>query len=104
MKLKVLRRYRNAEVYYREGDVVEVTEAEARWLMSDSPGTFEPAETKGMDEPPANRAILSAPETKATDAARELAAEHGIDLDDVEGTGDDGRVLKGDVAALIDEE
>lgn len=36
-------------------------------------------------------------EIDATDAAIELAAELGTELASVEGTGDDGRVLKGDV-------
>jgi pyruvate/2-oxoglutarate dehydrogenase complex dihydrolipoamide acyltransferase (E2) component len=33
----------------------------------------------------------------ATDGARELASENGVDLREVEGTGADGRVTKGDV-------
>jgi N utilization substance protein A len=40
-------------------------------------------------------------EVDATSAAEELAAEHGIDLTAVEGTGQDGRVLKGDVEAVV---
>ncbi len=35
--------------------------------------------------------------TDATDAAIDLALEHGVNLDDVEGTGSDGRILKSDV-------
>lgn len=38
----------------------------------------------------------------ATDAAVELAAEHGIDMADVEGTGEDGRILKSDVEAAVE--
>lgn len=38
-------------------------------------------------------------EIDATDAAKALAAEHGIDLKDVKGTGTDGRVTKDDVEA-----
>jgi pyruvate/2-oxoglutarate dehydrogenase complex dihydrolipoamide acyltransferase (E2) component len=37
----------------------------------------------------------------ATDEARALADEHGINLFDVEGTGQDGRILKRDILALI---
>lgn len=36
-------------------------------------------------------------EVDATESARELAAENGVDLREVEGTGADGRVTKGDV-------
>lgn len=38
----------------------------------------------------------------ATDAARELAVEEGVDLVDIGGTGSDGRVLKSDVEAAVE--
>lgn len=37
----------------------------------------------------------------ATDSARQLAEENGIDLSEVEGSGDNGRILKSDVEAVI---
>jgi pyruvate/2-oxoglutarate dehydrogenase complex dihydrolipoamide acyltransferase (E2) component len=37
----------------------------------------------------------------ATDAAAELANEHGIDLATVKGTGSNGRITVGDVRALV---
>jgi pyruvate/2-oxoglutarate dehydrogenase complex dihydrolipoamide acyltransferase (E2) component len=37
----------------------------------------------------------------ATDSAVNLAAEYGIDLATVKGSGADGRILKGDVEAAI---
>jgi pyruvate/2-oxoglutarate dehydrogenase complex dihydrolipoamide acyltransferase (E2) component len=40
----------------------------------------------------------------ATDEARELALEHGIDLAALEGSGQDGRVLVGDVEDAVDGE
>lgn len=40
----------------------------------------------------------------ATPSAEALAVEHGIDLAEVEGTGKGGRVLKSDVAALVEDE
>jgi pyruvate/2-oxoglutarate dehydrogenase complex dihydrolipoamide acyltransferase (E2) component len=43
------------------------------------------------------------PEIGATDGAKKLAAEHNIDLDNVEGSGKDGRVTKEDVEAAIEE-
>lgn len=56
----------------------------------------------GAEEGPEE--IDEAPEeVDATSAAEELAAEHGVDLAGVEGTGKDGRVLKSDVQAAVDE-
>lgn len=43
----------------------------------------------------------AAADVDITDAARELAEEHGLDLSTVEGTGVDGRILKGDVQKAI---
>jgi len=44
---------------------------------------------------------LTADEVDITDAARELADEHGIDITTIEGTGKDGRVLKSDVQDAV---
>jgi hypothetical protein len=41
MKLKVKSNYRNANIVYLAGSVIEVTEGEAEVLMRDSPGSFE---------------------------------------------------------------
>jgi pyruvate dehydrogenase E2 component (dihydrolipoamide acetyltransferase) len=48
-------------------------------------------------------AAEAAVEVDATDAARNLADEHGIDITTVEGTGKDGRVLKSDVQGAVDD-
>ena len=45
----------------------------------------------------------SADEVDATDSARELAEKHDIDLAEVDGTGSDGRIVKSDVQALVEE-
>ncbi len=39
----------------------------------------------------------------ASNAARELAAEEGVDLGEIEGSGEEGRVLVDDVRAVIGE-
>jgi len=44
-----------------------------------------------------------AEEIRITDAARELAEEHNIDISEVEGTGKDGNILKSDIEALIED-
>lgn len=41
------------------------------------------------------------PEPEATEAAAELAAERGVDLNHLEGTGAGGRILVSDVEAAI---
>jgi len=47
----------------------------------------------------AEKASSESSSPDATDSARELAAERGIDLSDVEGSGKDGRITKDDVEA-----
>ena len=42
-----------------------------------------------------------AAEVDATDSAKELAEEHGVNLAAVEGTGEGGRITKGDVEAVV---
>ena len=50
----------------------------------------------------AKPAAVEAPvEVDATDTARSLAEENGIDLATIEGTGKEGRILKSDVAKAI---
>lgn len=44
------------------------------------------------------------PTPDATDAAIELAKEHEVDLDDVDGSGENGRIVKSDVEAFLDAE
>jgi pyruvate/2-oxoglutarate dehydrogenase complex dihydrolipoamide acyltransferase (E2) component len=43
----------------------------------------------------------AADSVQASDAARALAEEHGIDLATVEGTGSGGNITKGDIQRLI---
>lgn len=40
-------------------------------------------------------------EIVATESAIELAAEHGIDLSEIEGSGADGKIIKADVAKAV---
>ena len=58
------------------------------------------AEQKVVDEAAEESADTT---TDATPAAEALAAEEGVDLSEVEGTGKDGKVTKPDVQALLDD-
>ena len=68
----------------------------------------EPAEVELEPEPaaepesaPEDEPVAEPAEPLATDAARELAFQYGIDLRDVTGTGAEGRITRDDVAALL---
>jgi tetratricopeptide (TPR) repeat protein len=81
-----------------EDEGAEETEAGAG-DAGDEPG---PAETTGTT--PRSRAaeVAAANEdVEATDAALELAAEFGIDLSGLDGSGQGGRILKADVEAAL---
>jgi 2-oxoglutarate dehydrogenase E2 component (dihydrolipoamide succinyltransferase) len=44
------------------------------------------------------------PSTSLSPAVRRLVAEHGVDVNEVEGTGKDGRILKADVLHFLEQE
>lgn len=77
---KVLKALRMAD--YANGDQTYMT----RDMTSGSPNLSKPA-------PPAPLLV--------SDAVRAFAAENGIDLATVKGTGQGGRILKSDIQALI---
>lgn len=60
-------------------------------------GRIEPVPDFDEDEEPEE------PTLEVTPAAEELAEEYGIDVDEIEGSGKQGRVLKGDVEDVLEE-
>ena len=67
VKLRVVQPYRNREVYYEVGRVIEVSEQEASWLMADAPGCFETfvkesetvdAESASLEVPPVDDELV----------------------------------------------
>ncbi len=77
----------------------EAVEAEAE-VEEEAPAAEEEAAEPEEAEPEEEEEVE---ELRITGAAEELAEEHGIDPAAVEGTGEDGRVLKSDVEAAIEE-
>lgn len=59
-------------------------------------------EAEGID-PEAEDVPSYQPGVDATDSARELAETYELDLVEIEGTGESGRVLKGDVEAVLED-
>lgn len=102
---------------YDAGMRIEIDQAEAEWINRDSPGCLSELNL-GQDfvaSPPVNRMqpdpvgrrdvstiTDSLPEYDASPAAQKLADENGIDLNNVTGTGKDGRIVHGDVVAYIE--
>ncbi len=65
----------------------------------------EAAEVAPEPEPEAEEPEAVIPEDVAiTGAAREIAEEHGLDVTKIEGTGKDGRILKADAEAAVEEQ
>ena len=83
------RRRSRPEPVESDAGAEEAEEAEAEEPEVEEPAAAEEAEEEVV-------------EISATDAARELAEEHGLELSEVEGTGQDGRVLKSDVEAAVE--
>ncbi len=66
-------KYRNDAlgVHYMPEDEINVDDEHAEWLLRDSPSSFE--RVKAMASPPANKAVLDAPENKAQDDLTEIS-------------------------------
>jgi 2-oxoglutarate dehydrogenase E2 component (dihydrolipoamide succinyltransferase) len=86
---------RLAEVLVEAGVTVDVGTPLARIATDARPGEAHVAESE--PEPPSQ-----APPRRYSPVVQRIAAEHGIDLETVRGTGRDGRVRKQDVLALVD--
>ncbi len=80
-----------------------IADREARQiLLAQAAGAMRASLAQGVHAVEALRAKKAA-DAYATPRARELAAEHGVDLDAVQGTGADGRVRRRDVRGAIED-
>jgi 2-oxoglutarate decarboxylase len=109
------------KILAKEDETVEVGQALALLAPEDVPSAGKPADgfaegaaSAKVAEPEPKEASATAPapaatatpvaagEASSTPVARRVAAAHGIDLDQVSGSGTGGRVVKEDVLAYID--
>ncbi len=116
-------RYHSGYGTFGKGDSVTLSDEEAAFFNRDSPGVLllsvsakkEPASVVGraLSGPSQHRMVTGAdtkkreqteeaPAIDATKSAIKLAAEHGIDLASVQGTGTGGRIIKTDIDKLIE--
>jgi pyruvate dehydrogenase E2 component (dihydrolipoamide acetyltransferase) len=65
------------------------------------PGNGQPARKDGVPPPGAPTHVAPTPGAPASPIARKMAAEAGIDLNQVAGTGPGGRIVKKDVEAFV---
>jgi pyruvate/2-oxoglutarate dehydrogenase complex dihydrolipoamide acyltransferase (E2) component len=110
---------RLAEIVVEPGTTVEVGTVLARLATDAKPGQAHASEQNGDAPAAAPEAAAAAPEAPATAAqparaerpsggrryspvVQRIAAEHGIDLEQVKGTGRGGRVRKQDVLAFVE--
>ncbi len=86
---------RLVEILVEPGVTVDIGTPLARIATDGRPGEAHVAESEPEPEPPSHPRRYSP-------VVQRIAAEHGIDLDAIQGTGRDGRVRKQDVLALVD--
>lgn len=87
-----------------EEEVPEPAEVEEVEAAEPEAVEEEAVEEEADEEPEADAEPDAEAEVDITNAARELAEEHDLDLSAIEGTGKDGRILKGDVQKAIKEQ
>ncbi len=101
-----------ARIAKQEGETVGVNELLAELApAADGAGAPTPADQAGLtasvryeEKPTAEQPVASAPtgEAQTSPAVRAMAAEHGLDLAEVSGSGPNGRITKEDVLRFIE--
>lgn len=86
-------------------DLVDAPEPRSR-IEPDSGGDDETGatpETADRSPEPTDESQVADADIRAAPGARELAAEHGVDLASLDGTGPEGAILRDDVESLLNE-
>jgi pyruvate/2-oxoglutarate dehydrogenase complex dihydrolipoamide acyltransferase (E2) component len=88
-------------IYAKGGKRVPMPLRYAETLRKLGHGTYETRMLTAAPSPPASQAIQDNDEPLVSDSVAEFAAEYGVELEKVVGTGKDGRIKKSDVEAVI---
>lgn len=97
--IEITSRYKGkvAKVLHTPGDIVKVGETLLRLVVDESSVPFDASDASESVDHKFDHQKTQRNETLSTPAVRSLAKQHGIDLDDVIGSGKHGRILKEDV-------
>ena len=88
-------------IYAKGGKRVPMALRYAETLRKLGHGTYETRMLTAAPPPPTAPATPVDDEPLVSDSVAEFAAEYGVDLEKVVGTGKDGRIKKSDVEAVI---
>src|SRR5262249_47651242 len=86
------------------GDGADVKVGEVLGGIEDGKGTKDTKEQSAASAPPARDVVAGADKKRATPAARNAAQQNAVDLKQVSGSGDAGRVMRRDVEAAASAE
>ncbi|KAG0624498.1 hypothetical protein M758_3G252400 [Ceratodon purpureus] len=107
-----------SQIRFNPGDIVKVGETLLELMLEGSAASSQGEihhNSNGDSNPNSEKASIAEPEARlknvaqesestpklASPAVRALAKEYGVDLADIEGSGNDGRITKGDVMSYI---
>jgi 2-oxoglutarate dehydrogenase E2 component (dihydrolipoamide succinyltransferase) len=79
------------------GDVIGVIEDAGNAAQAEAPAPAAPARVEAAPEAPKPEASTKGERTRATPAARNVAQQNDVDLEQIRGSGEAGRVMKRDV-------
>lgn len=93
-----------SEILQEEGNVVEAGQLLAKLDALELSSTESPGAARSIDKPFVLEEIESPTERVITPSAKKMLADNNINADEVPGSGKDGRVLKEDVIAFMQQD